>query len=328
MGVEANDSNFITPQEENDVVLEPLKEDYKFDEIKDTFDEGIIHGSLEFCYVNDNDSFVKNVKFLNPSSDNREFVTFLLSDLGRNVMTSNRLSIHIANGDIFYENHNAGNNIYTFLMDQQNENAAFILKKFAYRNTFEKYINSFLAAFSIDGVEKYDLFANKNSKYLFYRFSDYVKAYGSKRRKIRHSQKLKDPVGLKRVQERNKQFLIEKIIHSVEFHNPYTSSVEQKPEITNIVENNYKTAICFYQDLYIDIADFFQEFIKSLPPQDIQDMDDDIKSKGLGVKNILDVENSLDLMNIFQIFDHTTGRLPLGNGLLTVPEGDAPAEED
>ena len=61
-------------------------------------------------------------------------------------MTSNRLSVHIVNGDIFYENHNAGNNIYTFLMDQQNENAAFILKKFAYRNTFEKYINSFLAA--------------------------------------------------------------------------------------------------------------------------------------------------------------------------------------
>ena len=95
-------------------------------------------------------------------------------------MTSNRLSVHIVNGDIFYENHNACNNIYTFLMDQQNENAAFILKKFANRNTFEKYINSFLAAFSIDDVEKYDLFANKNSKYLFYRLTNYVKAYGSK----------------------------------------------------------------------------------------------------------------------------------------------------
>ena len=63
---------------------------------------------------------------------------------------------------------------------------------------------------------------------------------------------------MKRVQERNKQLLIEKIIHSVEFQNPYTSSVEQKPEIIDIVENNYKTAICVYQDLYIDIADLFQ----------------------------------------------------------------------
>ena len=74
-----------------------------------------------------------------------------------------------------------------------------------------------MPGFSIDDVEKYDLHANKNSKYLFYRFNDYVKAYGSKRRKIRHTQKLKDSAGLKKVEDRKKQFLIEKIIHSVEF---------------------------------------------------------------------------------------------------------------
>ena len=37
LGVERNDlldSNFITPQKENDVVLEQIKEDYNFDEIK------------------------------------------------------------------------------------------------------------------------------------------------------------------------------------------------------------------------------------------------------------------------------------------------------
>ena len=44
-------------------------------------------------------------------------------------MTLNRLSIHIANGDIFYENHNTGENFYNFLIDQQNEDGAFIPKK-------------------------------------------------------------------------------------------------------------------------------------------------------------------------------------------------------
>ena len=41
LGVEVNDlldSNFIKPQEENGVVLEQIKQDYNFDEIKDTFD--------------------------------------------------------------------------------------------------------------------------------------------------------------------------------------------------------------------------------------------------------------------------------------------------
>ena len=44
-------------------------------------------------------------------------------------------------------------------------------------------------------------------------------------------------------------------------------------------------------------------------------MDEDIKSNRKGVKNILDIENSLELLNIFQTFYHTAGRLPLSNGL-------------
>ena len=43
-------------------------------------------------------------------------------------MTSNILSIHIANREIFYENYNTGENFYNFLLDQQNENAAFVPK--------------------------------------------------------------------------------------------------------------------------------------------------------------------------------------------------------
>ena len=36
----------------------------------------------------------------------------------------------------------------------------------------------------------------------------------------------------------------------------------------------------------------------------------------------------MELLNIFQTFYHTTGRLPLSNGLLIVPDGDAPPGED
>ena len=331
MGVEANDlvdTNIITKEEENDSILEQIKQDYNFDEIKDALDEGTVHESVEFFYGGENENFVRNIEFLNPRSDNREFFAFLLSDLGRNVMTSNRLSIQISSGDIYYKNHNTGKSIYTFLVDQQNEDKAFIPKQFTYKNSFEKYISNFLPSFSIDDVEKYDLYAKKNLKYMFYRFNEYIKAYGGKRREIKHTQKLKDSIGLKKIEERNEQFLVEKIIHSIEFQNPYTNSVEQKPEIIDTVETNYKIARRVYQDLYLDIADLFQKLIRSFPPQDIQDMDDDIKSNEWGARNILDIEHSLELLNIFQTFYHTTGRLPLSNGLLIVPDGDAPAGEN
>ena len=135
-------------------------------------------------------------------------------------MTSNKLSIHGDTGDIFYENHNTGESFYNFLIAQQNEQAPFIPKKLSYISGFE--------AFSLDDVEKYDLYAHKNAKYLFYCFNDYVKAYGSHRKKIRHTRKFKDSIGMQKVEEKSKQFLIEKHIHGFEFKIPYNIEIEKK----------------------------------------------------------------------------------------------------
>ena len=70
-------------------------------------------------------------------------------------MANNSFSIHIESGDIFYQNYNTGENFYNFLFPQQNDQTAFVSKKFSYRNSFEKYIDSFLPSFSIDDVEKF-----------------------------------------------------------------------------------------------------------------------------------------------------------------------------
>ena len=96
-------------------------------------------------------------------------------------MTENKLSIHVESGDIFYDNNNTDENFYSFLLSQKNEEAAYVLKIFSYKNSFETYIGSFLQSFSIDDQEKFDLLAFKNSKYLFYRFNDFIKAYGNPR---------------------------------------------------------------------------------------------------------------------------------------------------
>ena len=41
-----------------------------------------------------------------------------------------------------------------------------------------------------------------------------------------------------------------------------------------------------------------------------------------------EVSDAEELMNIFQNFYSLTGRLPLSNGLLVVPDGDAPPGEN
>ena len=56
-------------------------------------------------------------------------------------------------------------------------------------------------------------------------------------------------------------------------------------------------------------------------------MDDDIRANGKGIKKISEVSDAQELMKIFQSFYTLTGRLPLSNGLLDVPDEDAPPGE-
>ena len=51
-----------------------------------------------------------------------------------------------------------------------------------------------------------------------------------------------DSIGLKKLKEKNKQFLLEKIIHEVEFENLHATDSERKPEIMSTIERNYRIA--------------------------------------------------------------------------------------
>ena len=61
----------------------------------------------------------------------------------------------------------------------------------------------------------------------------------------------------------------------------------------------------------IDISEPFAEFIRSIHPLKLQDMDDDIKANGWGIKKVTDVNNVEDFIAIFQNLDQLTGRRPL-----------------
>ena len=71
---------------------------------------------------------------------------------------------------------------------------------------------------SIDDTEKFDLFGNKNSKYLFYKYNNYL-THCKNERFYQFEKKV----------ERDRQFLVEKIIHSIESSNPYKNSDEKNP---------------------------------------------------------------------------------------------------
>ena len=63
---------------------------------------------------------------------------------------------------------------------------------------------------------------------------------------------------MQKVEERSKQFLIEKIIHGVEFKNPYNIEVERKLEIIETLEHIYRVARRVYQQLWMNISELLQ----------------------------------------------------------------------
>ena len=99
--------------------------------------------------------------------------------------------------------------------------------------------------------------------------------------------------------------------------------LKKKPKIIDTVESNYRIIRRVYQSFCSDIADIFFQICSFFRPRWIQGLDQDIKSNGWGVKNVLDIENALDFLAIFQSFYHNTGRFLLTNGLLIVPDSDA-----
>ena len=163
---------------------------------------------------------------------------------------------------------------------------------------------------------------------MFYRFSCYLKISGEKKQIVKRTLKVKDSIGLKKIEEIDQQFRVEKIIHAVEFKNLYQNSINKKPEIIETVENNYKIIRRVYQHLYADVIDIFFENIRFLDPDEIQQLNDDIKTNGWEIISLLEIDNTSELLSTFQLFYHNNERLPLTNGLLIVPDGEVPEGEE
>ena len=93
--------DYVSDEKWKDKTLEQIKEEYKFDDIKDAFDEGKIPPQFEFFFGGGNGNFLQACNFLSLNEDNNEFASFLWSDMGQNIMTNNSLSIHVETGDVF-----------------------------------------------------------------------------------------------------------------------------------------------------------------------------------------------------------------------------------
>ena len=162
--------------------------------------------NLNFFFDGDNDNLLNACNLIGLNEDNNEFVSFLCSGMGQNILTNNSLSIHVERGNIFYDNFSTNENFYNFLLAQQDETKRFIPKRISYHRSFERYMKQFLPAFSLEESDKYDFLTNKSSNYLLYKFSDWIELLNAEKIKIRHFSVVKNDVGLIGIEKKTTSF--------------------------------------------------------------------------------------------------------------------------
>ena len=125
-------------------------------------------------------------------------------------MTNKNLSIHIESGDIFYQNFNTGKNFSILYFLNMKISQPQYLKKFHTITVLKSIHRTF-----------YFLFQLMMSKKLIYMpikmrnicSVDLMVLPSEKRQTIKHTIKVNNSIGLKKTEERDQQFLVEKIIY-------------------------------------------------------------------------------------------------------------------
>ena len=116
---------------------------------------------------------INNVGVLNNS--NAEFLDFLSSDIGRNLMITNKLKIHIETGQIFPDNQITGESIFNFLRNEEDITKKLLKINIAITDDFDYYVREVLSNVTDDTD---DLNSNSTSKFLFYHFNTLRQSQG------------------------------------------------------------------------------------------------------------------------------------------------------
>ena len=181
---------FEKEQEKKREEEEQIKSEIDLQKLKDELDVGEVLKELEFYFGSLNKKFFYACQNLGLHEDNTSFINFLSSDIGSQIFREYSLSIHIETGNVYFDGYNTNESIYEFLLSQQDETKQKVHATLSYSDTFSNYMRNFLDDIDHETVDKYNVFTNKNVKYLSHRFNDFLLFRGQPILTLRHSKEL------------------------------------------------------------------------------------------------------------------------------------------
>ena len=105
------------------------------DEIIEEIDFTRLKDEIEFeCYFGEkNYNFFLMSSRLGLNKDNENFIDFLSSEIGLQIFRENMLSIHIKTRNIFYDNYNTNEPIYSFFVKSKHNSRHLKIQRFLFK---------------------------------------------------------------------------------------------------------------------------------------------------------------------------------------------------
>ena len=116
-----------------------------------------------------------------------------------------------------------------------------------YKDSFPNYSNYYLDDIDNETVEKYDFFAHKNVKYLFYKFNDYLLFNGVNIVLVRHWKINENKIAMEEIKNKDWQYLVKSVIKLVEYDKSHLKPLPKaERKIIKSMKYNYSVARIVY----------------------------------------------------------------------------------
>ena len=260
--------------------------------------------------------------------NNEQFIEFLATDECQEALQRDGISIHIPTGDIFINNQNTEENIYTFLDNQQDETKKDIPLDFSYDGNLNDYMTKYLPAINDYDEVKYDFLANKNSKFLFNLFNKYQENRGRKKVPVKHTKVSADDYALKKLQDRNWPYFVNRIIEFSQGVYDINDIITTDAEEVNTLNNtraNFEIRKNLYNELLTAVGINLHEYFINLDIAEKQKIDTDLIKNNYYTWDPHEVHIQTRILATYRDFFYDTGRFPGRNTLIHVPMADMPS---
>ena len=258
---------------------------------------------------------------------NEDFVNFLGTEKCQEGLQRDGISIHVPTGNIFINNQNTEESIYTFLDNQQDETKKEILLDFSYDDDLTDYMTKYLPAINDYDEVKYDFLANKNYKFLFNLFNKYQQDRGRQKHPVRHTKVNTDDYALKTLQDTNWPYFINRIIEFSQGVFDLNDIITTDPDEVNILNNtrsNFEIVKSLYNELLTSVGINLHEYFMNLDIDKKQKIDTDLTNHNYFTWDPNETFVKNRILATYRDFYYETGRFPGRNSLIPVPMANIP----